>query len=541
MPPAAPPRAPPRPLPRGRAPAPAPRAAPTAGPRRALRLPPAVAGPLSAVGPELLGLLLAIGVVLANLDAPLLEDSLFWWVPQALLVAERGYTLSVGGPLPTIMVENLGGAEGPSQWADGLPDYAHPPLWTWWLAAWIRALGPTVQAVHLACLLPAAAIGLGLPALARRLGAAWAGPAALALPPVLAQLLRPELDLPLLAVCLWALIALVDGRWWAFAALGLLAPWIKEPGVLLCLPAAARALHDGRRRWPLALLPLLGLGLWGLAHGGLAQAERLPAGVWSYLSADLPHALWLSFGHQGRFLLLLGLPLLWSRRHRVGVQVLAAFALGWVLFFSAVGFRLQPNNPEPITHVRYFVPGLAALAVLLGQRSPLLALLGLAWLHARSPYGPEANLFGLDAARAEAAAQPWIRSELEAGRRVWVGQYQAAALLQPWAGHVDAPLQGILIYGPNTDPMSLSYGDGLVEAAYGEPLGQIARVWRLDVERRWTLQGALCSAWRLGDRTGAQADRPTGPPPPSVAPPPDAPPDQLPPPPEAAPGAAPQP
>jgi len=89
--------------------------------------------------------------------------------------------------------------------------------------------------------------------------------------------------------------------------------------------------------------------------------------------------------------------------------------------------------------------------------------------------------------------------------------------------------------------MSLSYGDGLVEAAYGEPLGQIARVWHLDIERRWSLQGALCQAWRLGDRTGAPADRPTGPPPPSVAPPPDAPPDQLPPPPEAGPGAAPQP
>ena len=539
MPTAVPPPLPLRSPLRGRAPAPLPVPPPRRRALRLPRLPAAVAGPVHAYGPELLGLLVAVGFVLAQLDAPLLEDSLFWWVPQALLVAERGFTLSVGGPLPEVMSAHLTGVEGPSQWADGLPDYAHPPLWTWWMALWIRALGPSVQTIHLACVVPAAAIGLGLAALGRRLGNPWAGPAALALPPVLAQLLRPELDLPLLAVCLWALVALMDGRWWVFAALGLLAPWIKEPGVLLCLPAAARAWHDGRRRWPLALAPLAGLALWGIAHGGLARAERLPDDLWTWLSADMPDALWLTFGHQGRWLLALGLPALWARRHRVGSHVLVAFVMGWALFFSIVGFKLQPNNPEPLTHVRYFVPGLAVLAVLLGQRSALLAVVGLVWLHGRSPYGPEANVFGIDAARAEIASQPWIRAEIEAGRRVWVGQYQAAALLQPWAGHVDAPIVGLKVYGPNTDPMVLSYGDGLVEAAYGEPLGQIARVWHLEAERRWTLQGALCTAWRLGERTGAEADKPTGPPPPSVAPPPDAPPDLRPPPGEAPPGAPP--
>ncbi|MBT6145255.1 MAG: hypothetical protein HOH74_07500, partial [Gemmatimonadetes bacterium] len=46
-----------------------------------------------------------------------------------------------------------------------------------------------------------------------RLGNRWAGLVPLAMPPVLAQMLRPELDLPLLAIVPWALLAILDGRW----------------------------------------------------------------------------------------------------------------------------------------------------------------------------------------------------------------------------------------------------------------------------------------------------------------------------------------
>jgi hypothetical protein len=475
------------------------------------RLQPQTRQRLDTFGPPILALLLTFTVLLAGIRTPIVEDSLFWWIPQALIMAERGLAMSTGGPLPELMAASIPPEAMPSQWADGVPDYAHPPLWTWWLALWLRWFGASTVVIHLACAAPAAAIALGLVAVARRLGDPWLGPAALALPPLSAQLLRPELDLPLLAVTLWALVALLDGKWRLFVPLALLAPWVKEPGVLLVVPALIRARYDGWRRAPLALIPLISLGLWGIVHGGLAKAEKLPAGLVAWLTDDLPSALWLNGVHHGRFLLLLGLPLLWQRRHRVGVQVVGGFALCWIVFFSIVGFKLQPNNPEPITHVRYFVPGMVAALLLLGQRSRLLPLAGLAFMQARSPYGPEANHFGLDAARAEAAAVPWIRAEIASGRRIWVGQYQGASLSQPWAGQIDTPIQGIAFYGQNTDPMQLSNGDGIVEAAYGEPMGLIDRVWNLTIDRRWTLGHAVVSASVIGERTGYVPEMPGAP------------------------------
>lgn len=528
-------------------PSPDPSAAPARRRRPAWRLSAEARQRLDRVGPPALALLLTLGVLIAGIRTPIVEDSLFWWIPQALIMAERGLALSTGGPLPELMAATIPPEAMPTQWADGVPDYAHPPLWTWWLALWLRWFGASTVVIHLACAAPAVAIALGLVAVARRLGDPWLGPAALALPPLSAQLLRPELDLPLMAVTLWALVALIDGRWRIFVPLALIAPWIKEPGVLLVVPALIRARYDGLKRAPLALLPLISLGLWGIAHGGLAKAERLPAGLVGWLIDDLPDALWLNLVHHGRFLLLLGLPLAWQRRHRVGVQLLAGFSLIWMLFFSVVGFKLQPNNPEPITHVRYFLPGMVVAALLLGQRSRLLPLVGLAFLQARSPFGPEANHFGLDAARAEAAAVPWIRAEISTGRRIWVGQYQGASLSQPWAGQIDEPIQGIAFYGQNTDPMQLSNGDGIVEAAYGEPMGLIDRVWNLSIDRRWTLGHAVVTASVIGERTGFVPEMPGAPlggvpgpaappegggaPEGGVPPPPEAPPP--PPPPEA--------
>ncbi len=536
--------------------------------RRPLSLPrlsPATAAGLTRWGPPVLASLVIAGWILSNLRAPIVEDSLFWWVPQALIVAERGPELSPAGTLPTLMQAGLEGGSLPSQWSDGIPDYAHPPLWFWYLGAWLALFGAKVEVIHLACLPLGLAFGLGMVALARRVGNPWAGLAPLGLPPVLAQLLRPELDLPLLALLPWALVALADGRWRLFFGLGLLAPWLKEPGVLFVVPALGFAFQASRTEtgkhslfpWVSAISPLMGLALWRLVHGGLAGAERLPAGFGAYLLEDLPAALVLAFAHQGRWVLWLGLPLLLQRRHRLSVPPLVLFVGVWVVFFSIVGFRLQENNPEPITHVRYFLPALVVLAVLLGQRGFWLALGGLFFLHDRSPYGPEASLFGVDAARAEASAVTWIRSQLEVGRRVWVGRYQAAALSQPWAGHTDTPVSGFQVFSPETDVMSLSSGDLVLRAAYGEPLGPLQMYWRMEGSRTWKLHDALVAALEVKDRTpegdslakeaaaagkGDGAPDPNGmpPAPEPVPPPPDHPPE--PPPPEGAPpeGVAPE-
>jgi hypothetical protein len=447
---------------------------------------------------EGLGALLAAGIVLMWLSAPIVEDSLFWWVPKGLLAAEQGPSLVLAHTLPVEVSAGLSPDTTPPQWAAGLPDYAHPPLWYWWLGAWMWAFGASVQTVHLACLPIAAAIGAGLVALARRLDAPLAGLAPLALPPLVAQLLRPELDLPLLASVVWALVALLDGRWLGFAVLGGLATWTKEPGVLLCVPAVLRVGTTRElRALPFALVPLLALGAWGLAHGGLASAERLPEtfGVW--LREDVPAALRLVVWEQGRWLLVLGLAAtLWRMPRRlVGPTLwLVGLVAVWVVFFSVVGFRLQPHNPEPLTHVRYFVPGVALFTLLAAVRWPWLAVVGLLFLHSRSPFGPEASLFGVDAGRAEAASAHWIRAQVDDGKTVWVGSYHMAALSQTWAGHGTEGAAGVRMYSAETDPSDLSPGDLVVLAAYGEPAGPIHRSWTLTGVRQWTAGDATVVA-----------------------------------------------
>ena len=447
---------------------------------------------------EVVAAVLAVGVVGLWLEVPLVEDSLFWWVPKGLMVAEQGPRLALAGDLPAAMAARLSPETLPPQWAGGLPDYAHPPLWYWWLGAWLAALGPSITTLHLACAPVAAAAAAGWVAVARRLGAPLAGLAPFAVPSVVAQLLRPELDLPLLAVVPWCLVALLSGRWGAFAALSVLAVGVKEPGVLLCGAALLRVAHTrDARHLPHALAPLAALGVWGLLHGGLASAERLPASLGAWLSQDLPAAARLVVWEQGRWMWGLGLGgALWTLRPRDRGPwlVVGGFVGGWLLFFSVVGFRLQPHNPDPLTHVRYFGPGLALLAVLCAQRWPWVVLGGLLFLHARSPYGPEASLFGLDAARAEAASAGWVRAELAAGRRVWVGSYQAAALTQSWAGHGDGVGPGLRVYSAETSPDDLAVGDRVVLAAYGEPAGALLRAWTVDGVREWTSHEATVVA-----------------------------------------------
>lgn len=453
-------------------------------------------GPLSrsSLLPIALAALAAASWVLLGLDAPLTEDALFWWAPQGLIVAERGLSLSPAGELPALMRSAT--AEALPQWAGGIPDYAHPPLWFWWLGLFFRLFGPTVTAAHLACLLPAAASAAGFAALGARVAGRWSGLAVLLLPPYLAQLLRPELDLPLLAVVPWALLALVEGRWGWFFALGLLAPWCKEPGVLLALPAFARALQE-RRLHPAALAPLLGLGLWALVGPGLARPEHSPASALAWL-ADLRWALQLVFVEQGRWALLLGAALGWRGLRYPPVGLGLSFGLGWLLFFSGVAFFVSRTPGIAFTHVRYFLPGMCVLVVILAGRLPFLALLGLPFLRAPSPFGPEASLWGQDAARAEQAAAPWIAARLAEGERVWVGSYQAAGLSQPWAGYVAAPLHGLSVYGPDTLPAALAEGDLFVVAAYGEPAGRLGRELPLRSLTPFTVGEATLSPYRVG-------------------------------------------
>ncbi len=435
------------------------------------------------------GAALAAAWVLSNLGLPLVEDSLFWWVPKGLIAAEQGFTLALSGDLPSTMHTGTLATATVPQWSDGLPDYAHPPLWYWWLGLFLR-VSPTIEMVHLACLVPAMAAGAGFAALGIRLGKPLSGMVVFALPPFLAQLLRPELDLPLLGVLPWALLALLDRRWNRFALLGALATLFKEPGVLLVVPAAVVALNERRVRWQV-LAPLLALLAWGWVNGWLAKPERLPSGFLPWIE-DLGTVLRIFFLEQGRWLLLAGLPLLWRER------ALGALVIAWVGFFATVGFFANRGTLDTFTHVRYLLPGIALAAVVLAGRWPWLALAGLIWLRAASPFGPEASLHGTDVARSGQSAAPWIRAQIDAGETVWVGTHLAAGLTQPWAGMVEDPVAGIRVYSIATQAEEVTAGSILIAASYGEPTGALT-AGRSSVElARWTHGEGAVVAHRLG-------------------------------------------
>jgi hypothetical protein len=438
--------------------------------------------------PAGIGALLAVAWVLLHLEAPLVEDALFWWVPKGMLAAERGFLLSLHADLPSaIHVDPL--ALVP-QWAGGIPDYGHPPLWYWWLGLTTGA-HPTIRALHIATLLPAALAGAGMAALGARLGHRWSGLAVFALPPFLAQLLRPELDLPLIAAVPWALLALVDRRWNRFAVIAAIAVLVKEPGVLLTVPAVALAFRERRWRWQ-ALVPLLTLLGWAALLGWMAKPERLPDGVSGYL-VDLATVLNIVFIEQGRWLLLLGLPLL--LRHRT----MTVFIATWILFFAGVGFFANRGTADAFTHVRYLLPGMAVAVVVLAGRWPILSVIGLLWLHSRSPYGPEASLYGIDVARAVGSTAPWIADRQAEGTEVWVGTHAAATLTQPWAGAVDAPAEGLRIYAMSTHPGDIRDGSIVMEASYGEPTGSILTGRTKSAIVHWKEHDAYVIAWRIAE------------------------------------------
>jgi hypothetical protein len=318
---------------------------------------------------------------------------------------------------------------------------------------------------------------------------------------LLAQWLRPELDLPLLALVPWALSALLDGRWWAYAGLAALATWCKEPGVLLAAAGLLRCLQEGRWRWP-ALAPLLALALWMALHGDPARPERLPADPWDWLG-DLGLTLRLVGWEQGRVLLVVGLgQALWSGRRARQPRVLIGGMLAtWVLFFSAVGFFAGREQLDLHTHVRYFGPALALLAVMGAQRWPALALLGLLWWRSPSAFGPESSAWGVDAGRVERQAAEWLCAREE---RVWVGSYQAAGLGQAWSGLSPGcrPAR-IELVGPHTVPEQLQPGDLLIIPAYGEPTGRLERGLQLEEVERWRAGHAELRALRVGPGGGS--------------------------------------
>jgi hypothetical protein len=442
------------------------------------------------IGWVALGALIAAAWVCVHIDAPLVEDSLFWWVPKGLKAGEAGFPLSPSGALPLAMNAS---ASALPQWSGGLPDYGHPPLWYWWLGIWTQSSASLLN-IRLATLLPAMAAGAGFVALGRRLGSTVAGFAVFALPPFLAQLLRPELDLPLLALVPWALIALLDRAWVRFSVLSALAVFSKEPGVLLVVPAVVTAFDERRIRLA-ALTPLIALGIWAGMHGWMAQPERLPDGLIGW-GQDLATVAFIVFIAQGRFLLLLGL------RNFRGERALTAFVLVWIAFFATVGFFANRGTADLFTHVRYLLPGLAVATVVLSKKRPYLAAAGLLWLHSASPFGPEASMFGIDQGRSEQAAAPWVVEQVRRGETIWVGSHQAAGLTQPWAGVVDTPATGFKIYTISTHASEIDVGDVVLETAYGEPSGALLNGREKELIKEWNTHDGAVRAWRISGQAG---------------------------------------
>jgi hypothetical protein len=438
----------------------------------------------------LLGAAIAALWVVIHVDTPFVEDSLFWWVPKGIKAGESGFPMSPAGDLPMAMTINGIEATLLPQWSGGLPDYAHPPLWYWWMGLW-TLISPSFLTIKLATLIPAMAAGAGFVALGRRIGSTTAGFAVFALPPFMAQLLRPELDLPLLAFTPWILIALLNRSWGRFAVLSALAVGCKEPAVLFTVPAMIVAFEE--RRWRVAALtPLIVLLLWGWIHGWMAKPERLPDGFWGWIQ-DITSVLVIVFIIQGRFLLLIG----WNqfRRH----QALAGFVAIWLLFFSVVGFFVNRGTADLYTHVRYLLPGMAVAVVVMASRLPILASIGLFWLHVASPYGPEASVFGLDQARAEKKAADGIEALITKGEIVWIGTHQAAGLYQPFAGVVDQPLSGFRTYGMETPSHAVKNGHIVVETTYGEPAGALLTGRQKTLLKQWTVHDASVTAWRIDE------------------------------------------
>ena len=172
------------------------------------------------------------------------------------------------------------------------------------------------------------------------------------------------------------------------------------------------------------------------------------------------------------------------------------------MFFATIGFFANRGTIDLYTHIRYLLPGMAVAVVLLAGTRPYLAVGGLFFVHVASPYGPEASLFGIDQARSEQQAAPWIADELAKGERLWVGTHQAAGLGQPWAGIVDEPVVGFEIYSFETQAGDIQPNDIVLETAYGEPSGAILDGRSKTEIGQWVVHDAWVKAWRIGGEPG---------------------------------------
>ena len=449
---------------------------------------------------ELAATLVAVGVVLWGLDTPLVEDGLFWWVPQGLLAAETG---------PQWVLDRLAQATRPHaalppQWADGLPDYGHPPLWFWWMGLFLRGFGPNHFAVHLAALPFAALFGVFLARLGRVVGgerAAWAAAVIPLTPPIAANLLRADTDLPLMCLtplALWAILTRAEG---VFAVTAALATACKEPGVLLAAPALLANLRDGRIGWGWAWPPLTLLA-WGALHEAetgwaLAGSERLPETIGGWLH-DLMSVTRITLVAQGRWILLVlaAWALLRRRFHAWPLTLLALTALGQIAFFGTLNFLGGLAREDAHTHVRYLLPGMVAALVMCLSLAPrgawALVLMSVIFWRRPSDDGPEASMYGLDVALATREAAPMIRG-LEG--EVWVGSYAWTQLTRPYAGVVEVPIDTLRVYHLATTPEEVS--GWLVETCEGEPLGRLQELPRtLHQEHR--VGHAWVRVWRVG-------------------------------------------
>ena len=110
-----------------------------------------------------------------------------------------------------------------------------------------------------------------------------------------------------------------------------------------------------------------------------------------------------------------------------------------------------------------------------------------------------ASLFGVDQAKAERTAAPWIAKRIAAGDRLWIGTHQAAALGQPWAGVVDAPVSGFQVYSIDTRAEAVASGDIVLETAYGEPAGTLLTGRTKTAVETWRVHDAWVTAWQIED------------------------------------------
>ncbi len=418
-----------------------------------------------------LGALIPVLWLAAHWSAPLVEDSLFWFVPTAIQESETGLVLAAEGPLPAAV--EAPGAPMPPQWKDGLPDTAHPPLWFWWMALFLKA-GIRLGSVRAACVLPAALAGLGFVALAESQGRAWAGLLVWAIPSVLAQLLRPELDLPLLACIPWALVALRWNTWSLFALVAAVATWCKEPGALLIVPALVAGAR--RRQLPLqALAPLAAIAAWAGAHGGLAAATQSPT-TWAQFGENTLGIFRFVAFDQGRALLVLGAAGL------LAAPVETSLIVTFCVFFASVRYDATAGTEDAFTHLRYLSPAVALYVVTTASRlDHPLAVLQLYWLHRMHVHGPEGSMAGVDSAYADRAAFESIGP----GETAWAGSYAAAGVGRSWTGQPALP--GVKVYDFGTIPAQIATGDLFIASTYGEPSRRLEHALNVQGVTTWAV------------------------------------------------------